>query len=490
MRAPAPGPVAARAAVVAAVVIALAVVAGCGSRSGGGDSGRAAGGSIGDAYYPAAGNAGIDVTHYALALHTSPPDPAIRATATLSITATLPLRSFHLDFRDLTVDATSVDGVRARTTRSGAELVVRPAHTIARGRRFSVRIRYHGVPHTVADPSDPNLDVPLGWNRARNGDVWVVSEPVGAQTWYPVNDHPSDKATYSVQVDVPARLAVASNGHLTLGPVRDGRRVWRWEMAAPMASYLATVVIAPMRVQVTARPAGTPIRNYFPPADYDADVHDFAVTGEILDWFSTVFGPYPFGEYGAVVIDRDLGYALETQTMSIYGRDMLGTDPDGAQTVAHELAHQWFGDSVGIRRWSDIWLNEGFATYAQYLWQAHADPTFDLDQFMRNRRAESSADLHRPLDPGPTKEFTASVYDRGALTLHALRLTVGDAAFFAILHTWTAEHRHATATTAEFVALAERITGKPLHRFFDRWLRADAVPVLPDPPAPVTVIAH
>jgi aminopeptidase N len=470
--------------VVASVLVALAVIAGCSSSGGGsatGSGGRAGGGSIGDGYYPAAGNEGIDVTHYDLRLRTSPPDPEIRAIATLSITATARLRSFHLDFRSLTIDGTSVDGRQARTRRHGAELVIRPARVIPRGRAFTVRVRYHGTPHTVSDPSDPNLDVPLGWNRAANGDIWVVSEPVGAQTWYPANDHPADKATYTVRVDVPRRLSVASNGHLTLGAVHRGRRVWRWEMAAPMASYLATVVIAPMREQTTASPAGTPIRNFFPTARYADDVGDFAVTGAVLDWFSTVFGPYPFGQYGAVVIDRDLGYALETQTMSIYGRDMLGTDADGAQTVAHELAHQWFGDSVGIRRWSDIWLNEGFATYAQYLWQAHADPGFDLDQFMRNRRAESAADLHRPLDPGPTNEFTASVYERGALTLHALRLTVGDAKFFAILRTWTTEHRHATATTAQFIALAERISGRSLHDFFAGWLRSDAVPALPPP---------
>jgi aminopeptidase N len=482
-----------------AAVVALCLAVACsgsgggsggGAASGSGGHGRDASGSIGDDYYPAAGNAGIDVTHYALAIRTSPPAPAIRATATLRIRALVALRSFHLDLRGLTVDATRVDGAEAATQRHGAELVIRPSRTIPRGRRFTVRVRYPGVPHTMADPSDPNLEVPLGWNRARNGDVWVVSEPVGAQTWFPANDHPADKATYAIRVDVPERVAVASNGHLTLGAVHDGRREWRWRMAAPMAPYLATVVIAPMRPQTTTSPAGTPIRNYFPTREYDEDVANFAVTGRILDWFVTVFGPYPFREYGAVVIDQDLGYALETQTMSIYGRDMLGTDPDGAQTVAHELAHQWFGDSVGIRRWSDIWLNEGFATYAQYLWQAHVDPTFDLDQFMRGRRAESTADLHRPLDPGPTNEFTPAVYERGALALHALRLTVGDAAFFEILRTWTAEHRHATATTAQFVALAERVSGQPLGPFFRAWLRAPEVPVLPAPAGPTIAIAH
>jgi aminopeptidase N len=435
--------------------------------------------SIGDPYYPGAGNGGIDVRDYSLRIRTSPPDPAIRATASVTIRATHALRSFHLDLRGLTVDGVRVDGRAADFERAGSELVVRPTRPIAKGRTFVTRVRYHGVPATVVDPSDPDLSIPLGWNRAPDGDVWVVSEPVGAQTWFPANDHPSDKATFRFRIDVPATVAVASNGRLTEGRVRAGRRVWHWEMRAPMASYLATVVIAPMREQTTASPAGIPIRNFFPTDTYDEDVENFAVTGAMIDWFATRFGPFPFDEYGVVVVDHDLGYALENQTMSIFGRDMLGTDPDGVETVAHELAHQWFGDSVGIRRWSDIWLNEGFATYAQYLWEEHAEPGFDIDRFMANLRAEEARDLHRPLDPGPTNEFTPSVYDRGALTLHALRRTVGDEKFFEILRTWTARHRHATATTAQFVALAQRVSGMPLAEFFDAWLRDDEVPVLP-----------
>ena len=263
--------------------------------------------------------------------------------------------------------------------------------------------------------------------------------------------------------------------------MHDGRRVWRWEMAAPMASYLATVVIAPMREQTTASPAGIPIRNFFPTAGYDADVRDFAVTGEMLDWFSTTFGPYPFGEYGAVVIDRDLGYALETQTMSIYGRDMLGTDPDGAADrrprarapVVRRLGgHPRAGPTSGSTRGSP-------PTPSTCGRRTSTRPSTSTE-FMADLRAESAGRAAPAARPGPDRRSSpTSVYERGALALHALRRTVGDAAFFEILRTWTTEHRHATATTAQFIALAERVSGRSLRAFFDAWLRADAVPVLP-----------
>ena len=443
--------------------------------------GTAGDASIGDPYFPESGNGGYDVAHYDLRIRYDPTSPKVRATTTIDSLARVNLRSFNLDFAGLTIDALTVDGRRASFTRRGSELAIHPWRSIAAGHHFLTRVRYHGVPRTVTDPSEsaPSKAGQLGWTRNPNGSVFVASEPIGARTWFPSNDHPADKATFDITVDVPGGIAVASNGALEPTETRNGRRAWHWSMKQPMATYLATVVIAPMKQESTASPAGVTIRNFFPSAAYDEDVPFFAKTGSMIDYFATLFGPYPFDQYGAVVVQPELGYALETQTLSLFGSDMLGTDIDAETTVAHELAHQWFGDSVGIRAWSDIWLNEGWATYAQFLWQAHADPKFNLNRFMVNLRASQEPDLTAPNDPGADGLFTDAIYLRGALTLHALRITVGDTAFFDLAQQWTAKYRYGTATTADFVALTNAVAGRDLTDFFHAWLDADTVPPLP-----------
>ena len=151
----------------------------------------------------------------------------------------------------------------------------------------------------------------------------------------------------------------------------------------------------------------------------------------------------------------------------LFRSDLLGTDEEGQLVVAHELAHQWFGDSVGIGDWSDIWLNEGLANYFQFVWLAHANPTYDLDDAMAKLRAEHTDDLGPILDPGPRRTFSGSVYERGALAVHALRRTIGDADFFELMHRWTSEHAYGVATTGQFIALAEEVSGQPLGDFFE-----------------------
>ena len=446
---------------------------------------RSAGGvgapGIGDPYFPDSGNGGYDVTHYDLRIAYTPTQPEIWATATLDSVAGRNLDAFNLDFSGLRVDGITVGGRPAKYSRSGDELTIKPRSRLAKGTRYTTTVRYHGVPHTVTDPSEsaPPEAGQLGWTRGDDGNVFVVSEPIGARTWFPSNDHPADKATFDITVDVPDSVAVASNGALTQGPVHEHRRAWHWSMDRPMATYLATVVIAPMREQQTRSPAGVTIRNYFPTDSFDANSPSFAKTGAMIDYFATLFGPYPFGQYGAVVVKPELGYALETQTMSLFGSDMLGTDSEAEMTVAHELAHQWFGDSVGIRRWADIWLNEGWATYSQLLWAAHADPAIDLNRVMVNLRASEAKKLTPPNDPGADGLFTTAIYDRGALALHALRRTVGDQKFFEIARQWNMKYRYGTATTAEFVALANTVAGRDLTEFLHSWLDANTVPVLP-----------
>lgn len=438
-------------------------------------------GSGGDPYFPESENAGYDVGHYDLALSYTPNSSDVRGIAVITSTATADLSSFNLDFVGLTIDRMTVDGRPATYTRVEPELTVTPTAAIAARARFVTRVEYHGTPHTVKDPSEsaPANASDLGWTRRSDGRVFVVSEPIGSRTWYPSNDFPGDKASYDIRVDVPDTLAVASNGALARGAVEHGRSTWHWSMTEPMAPYLSTVVIAPMREQQTQSPAGVKIRNFFPEDIYAESVVDFAKTGAMVDYFAGLFGAYPFAAYGEVVIRTELGYALETQTMSLFASDMLGRDIEAETTVAHELAHQWFGDSVGIGRWADIWLNEGFATYAEYLWHAHVDPKYDIDRALAQLRAGDEAHLSRPHDPGKNRLFSSGTYSRGGLTLHALRATVGDDIFFRILRSWTTKYRYGTATTADFVTLTNQIAGRDLTDFFHDWLDADGVPPLP-----------
>ncbi|MBN2623755.1 MAG: M1 family metallopeptidase [Acidimicrobiales bacterium] len=432
------------------------------------DAGAGAGG-VGDPYFPAAGNGGYDVTHYDLDLAWHPDDQRVDGVATISATATDELDSLVIDAIGLDLATVTVDGEPAEATVSGdRDLEVVPAAPIAAGASFSVAFTYSAGPRTIdgADLLDP------GW-VADGDEVYAVFEPHGAATLFPVNDHPSDKATYRLRVTVPEGLEVAANGRLTGTTTGDGVTTWDYDAPDPMASYLVQVVIADLVFDETAGPDGLVIRHAF-----DADVADrygtsMVRTGEMIDVFDDMFGPYPFVAYGAVVVDDPLGFALETQTLSLFGTDAAGSEA----VVAHELAHQWFGNAVSPASWQDIWLNEGFATYAQWLWQEH-DGNGTVDDFAEAAAGTSGLLDRPPGDPGAATLFDPSVYDRGALTLHAVRATIGDDAFFTVLRTWVERHGGGSASTADFEALAEEVAGQDLTGLFDAWLRAPRLPDL------------
>jgi len=328
------------------------------------------------------------------------------------------------------------------------------------------------------------LPVQTGWVTV-DGGSFVLSEPDGSASFYPVNDHPLDKATYTFRVTVPKPLEVAANGLLTQTVDNGDTSTFTFELRDPMASYLATINIDEFEIEEMESEGGVPIRNYYS-ADLPNEVRKpFARQGEMLDYFSEIYGDYPFEVYGSLVLNASLGAALENQTMSIYGVDTIDLNDveETEATVAHELSHQWFGDSVSVADWSDIWLNEGFATYSEGLWVEHLDGREALDDWVDYLYTEVTTYpdyFVPPGDPPADDLFNGGVYIRGGLTLHALRLEVGDEAFFEILPTYFERHKNGNAATEDFIAVAEEVSGQELSEFFDTWLHSKTIPPIPE----------
>jgi aminopeptidase N len=427
----------------------------------------------GDPYFPTYGNGGYDVGGYALKLRYDPATDKLDGTATITATATADLSRFDLDLVGLDVASVTVDGARAQSKRNQGELVITPADGLPKGKAFTTVVTYGGIPKPI---SSPELGQG-GWLATADGAI-ALGEPESASSWFPVNDHPSDKATYALEMTVPAGLTVVANG-VPGGSTKgaDGWVTWKWTEGAPLASYLATVVIGKYRTTTgthDGKPMVTAVAESLPKGSADEAM---ARTGEVADFLATQFGPYPFDAYGGVVISDDrIRYALETQSRPVYAASFF-KGPDAAWVVAHELAHQWFGDSVSVRNWRDIWLNEGFATYAEWLWSEHDQQTPLQDIFDREYR---STDWAEPAyDPGTAALFGRAVYHRGGVVVHALRLTVGDDAFWRIVKTWTEQRKYGNGSTEDFEALAEKVSGKELSDFFAAWLSGTSAPPKP-----------
>ena len=433
---------------------------------------------VGDPYFPLAGNGGIDVEHYDVELRYTPPavEPApleghLEGTATIDLEATEDLSRFNLDLRGLTVTEVEVDGRRATFTQEAGELVITPRRGLRDGKDVEVVVEYGG---TTGRPLDATGAL-FGWVTTRDGAM-VANEPDGAATWFPANDHPTDKATFTFAVTVPAGLVVAANGLLVDRSTEDGLTTWLWDATDDlMAPYLATASIGNYRLS-TSTAAGVPVIDAI---DADLTVPNarqtaatLTLTDGMIEFFEGIFGDYPFVAYGSIVDDDSVDYALETQTRSLFS---LVADE---ATAAHELAHSWVGNAVSPERWSDLWLNEGWATYSEQLWIEHRGGQTTQQQFDALMRTPANDPLWtvRVGDPGAANMFAGAVYLRGAGTLHALRLRIGDDDFFDLAREWVDRYDDAAASTADFEALAEEVSGEDLDQFFEVWLRTTSKP--------------
>lgn len=429
-----------------------------------------------DPYLPQSGNRGYLVSRYELDLTYKVIANRLDGRATIIATTTDVRAKYTLDLAQaMRVTKVALNGRRpSKFTHRNDKLTVTSTQTVPVGAVLTFTIQYSGTPtprHTMWGE--------VGWEELDEGSL-VASQPNGAPTWFPCDDHPGSKATYRVSITTDAPFHAISNGTLLRKTTKASRTTWVYEQPEPMSTYLASVQIGNYEVR---KVASSPIPQFavHPPrlrAKFDKD---FGRQPQMIEVFTRLFGPYPFSHYTALVTDDDLEIPIESQGMSVFGANFCSGNRHEERLVAHELAHQWFGNSLTLKRWKDIWLHEGFACYAEWLWAENSGgpSAHELARHAHTRLARLPQDILLG-DPGPKDMFDDRIYKRGALTLHALRLRLGDERFFTLLRTWTAEHRHSNVTTEQLTDLATRFTDHSLRPLWDAWLGATALPPLPN----------
>lgn len=428
-----------------------------------------------DPYAPQSGDTAYDVESYDLALSYRVRTNRLEGVATVSGIAREALSSFALDLVGLRTNRVRVDGAPVRFSAGPRVLRVTPGRTIAAGERFAVEVTYGGAPA----PRRSRWGT-VGWEELTDGAL-VAGQPIGAPTWFPCNDRPDARARMRMEITVDDGYTVAATGAAGATTRRGGRVTTTFVSGVPTATYLAAVHVGRYRTRPLVGSGDgvvPPVTVTAPPALTAAADRAFATVPEMLRLFDRLFGPYPQEACSLVVTADELEIPLEAQGLAVFGMNHLV--PAAQRLVAHELAHQWFGNSVGLARWSDIWLNEGFACYAEWLWSEESGGA-DVETCVAENHAGLASQPHDLLlvDPGPDDMFDDRVYKRGAIALHAVRRTLGDAAFFDLLRAWTAENRHSLVTTDDFRRAVEGAGGADAAAVLSRWIDHEALPPRP-----------
>ncbi|MFC8272719.1 M1 family metallopeptidase [Streptomyces sp. NPDC057271] len=432
-----------------------------------------------DPYFPDHGDSRYRVHRYELALEYRPGPNRLAGTARLSaIVGRAALTEFHLNLSEFKVGRILVNGRAPHYTHRGGRLRVRPAKPLPAGAAFTVEVHYAGNPKPVRSPWGG-----LGWEELTDGAL-VASQPVGAPSWYPCNDRPADKASYQISVNTPSAYTVVAGGRLLTRTTKASTTTWVYEQSAPTSSYLVGLVIGMYQTVLLGDPGlgGVPQSAHVPAHLLPHFSRDFARQPAMMQLFEELFGPYPFGEYAVVVADEELDVPVEAQGLSLFGANHVDGARGSERLVAHELAHQWFGNSVTIADWRHIWLNEGLAKYAEWLWSERSGGRSAAEQAALAHRMLTGLPQDLKLaDPGRKLMFDDRLYERGGLTVHAVRCALGDTAFFRMLRDWATLHRNGVVTTAGFTAHVARYADGPVDDLLTAWLHEPALPPLPSP---------
>jgi aminopeptidase N len=429
---------------------------------------------VGDPLFPELGNPGIDVTDYDVQLNWDTDNDVLGGSVALSITPTQDRAEFTLDSSGPQIDRVTVDGVEAEFDMDDPELRITPVHPLVTGVPVVVLVEYTAKPYAKGT----GADLPSGWFNTPGGS-YVLNEPDGARRWLPSNDHPSDKATWTVAITVADGITVVSNGVL-VSTTDDavGGTTFVWRQDVPMTTYLVQLLTGDYTLVEGTGPDGLPLSSAVLTDDLATMQPYIDSIDDQIDFFDDYFGAYPLQTYGVAITDSFAGLAMETQGRSMFSRDDLNGDEGYIQQLllSHELAHQWFGDAVSPAEWQDIWLNESFATYAEWMWLEHvglSDVAGEAAQALQDRSMSKGSATGTPT---VGELFGFNSYDGGAVVLHALRQTIGDDPFFLLLQRWSHENLGTSRTSEDFIALAEQVSGDDLTEFFDTWLYAQDLP--------------
>ncbi len=427
--------------------------------------------SAGDPRLPGLGSSDIDVIHYDVSLRYDPTQSTIEGVLVVDLTTTTATDRLSFDADAIDVEDVFVEGEPQRFSVGDRELTIVLDDPVSGGAELTI-----GIEYTVALNASNRFGADAGI-FVTPGGLWSVNEPDGTSTWMPSSDHPTDKATWTFAVNVPSGSVGVANGALTSTTDEpDGTTTWTWEQSEPMAPYLVLLLVGDYEIidgGVTA--SGVELIHVAIKGSVSSIDAYQDVTVAQIDFFERLFGPYPFDRYGLAITDSTPGLAMETQGRSLFSDGDLDGSVGYLQhlLLAHELAHQWFGDAVSPGTWDDIWLNEGFATYAQWLWldEAGMATVDDLAVGTLDGLPDTGGPVGRP-----DQLFSDVSYNGGAVALHALRLTIGDDPFFEGLRAWVGEYSGRSATTSDFRAVMEAVSGVDLAAFLGAWVETEDRP--------------